>query len=286
MKVSIIILTFNSAKYIDELLGALISQYAQELKDKQLEIIIADNDSKDDTVKRAKEFKGIKVIENGGNVGFAKGNNLAARNAQGDILLFLNPDTKIVEGDIFTLTDLFNDELVGVVGGKILNYSGGRELSCGKTYNWFNVFLLALGVEEMLGVRFAPSKEQDVDHVSGAFFAIRRLLFEKLNGFDDHYFMYIEDADLCFRVKKAGSKVLFSPNATIQHKGQGSSNRTFAVVQIYKGLLYFNKKHMGVLSYGIVKFFLMLKAITLVIYGRISNNLYLTTTYEEALKAV
>lgn len=270
---------------MDELLSGLVSQYKDALREKKLEILIADNDSQDDTIALAKKFKDITIIENGENVGFAKGNNLAAKKAHGDILVFLNPDTKVVGGDIFDLAQQFEDEKIGVVGGKILNHSGGRELSCGKTYNALNVLLLSAGLEETCGVRFAPDKERDVAFVSGAFLAIRRTLFEKLHGFDEHYFMYIEDADLCFRVKKAGFKVVFSPVATIQHKGQGSSNRTFAVVNIYKGLSYFHKKHMGEASYIFVVFLLKLKAILLVILGKISNNQYLATTYAKAFKA-
>lgn len=285
MEVSLIILTYNSEKYIDGLLRDLTEKYKKELKNKQIEIIIADNASSDKTVLKAKSFKEVIVVENGGNFGFAKGNNLAAKKAHGNTLIFLNPDTKIIGGNIFNLTEEFRNPDVGVVGGKIQNSSGGRELSCGKEYNWFNILLLSMGLEEVFGVRFAPDRRKEVDFVSGAFLAINRFLYEKVNGFDEHYFMYIEDADLCYRIKKEGFRVIFSEAATIQHVGQGSSNRTFAIINIYKGLLYFQKKHKGILSFKLVRFFLKTKASLLVLCGKVRNNQYLVSTYEEALKA-
>lgn len=266
------------------MLESLFKKYAKEIEEKKLEILVADNDSTDDTLQKIEKIKNIQIIKNGGNVGFAKGNNTAVQHAKGDVLLFINPDTKFIEGDIFSLLDEFQDEKVGVVGGKIISWNNKNEYSCGKFYNAFHTFLLSVGLEEQLGVRFSPDKKQEVDFVSGAFFAIRKDLFEKLHGFDENYFMYIEDCDLCFRVNKSGYKILFCPSATIQHMGQGSSNRTFAIVNIYKGLLYFNKKRINYFSYAFVWTLLKSKALALVVIGKILNNKYLVESYSQALK--
>lgn len=284
MKISVIILTYNSSRYIGKLLKNITTRYGKVIQKKDLEIIVADNASTDDTLKKARAFSyRVKVLDNGGNLGFAKGNNMAAKQALGDILIFLNPDTDLSYGDFMKATLEFENEKTGVVGGEIQSWDGKRELSCGKFYTFINIFLLALGLEEACGVRFAPNRKRHVDFVSGAFFAIKRELFMKLEGFDEHFFMYIEDQELCFRVNKKGYSVLYSPFASITHQGQGSSNRTFAVVNIYRGLLYFQKKHMGKHSYVLSKVVLKVKAILLVMYGKISNNDYLITTYEKAL---
>ncbi len=283
-KISLIILTYNSSRYISDLLTGLMNRFDKELVNKALEILVADNASQDETVKLAKKFKKIQVIENGGNYGFAKGNNLAVKKATGEYLLFINPDAKFIDGDIFELLKSFKDEKVGIVGGEIMNWQKEKELSCGKFYKFFSTTLLTLGLEEFFRVRFSPEKEQFVDFVSGGFLMIRREVFEKLNGFDENYFMYIEDSDLCFRAKKIGYKTKFSPKATIQHMGQGSSNRTFAIINIYKGLVYFNKKHSNYLEYLFVRFALKTKALLLVILGKIMNNRYLVDTYSVAMK--
>jgi len=286
MKLSIIILTYNSSQFIHTLLSDLTRKYADRIKERDLEVIVADNLSTDDTVKTAKQNKNIQVLENGENLGFSKGLNKAVKKAQGDVLLFINPDAKLLSGNFFDFISKFEDPKLGVLGGEIRTYQGKKEPSCGKIYNLLNVFLLSVGLEEALGVRFSPSKDKEVDMVSGAFFAIKRELFEKLNGFDEHFFMYIEDAELCYRVKKEGYKVEFSNKASIKHLGQGSSNRTFAIVNIYKGLLYFHKKHMGGLSYLSVLFVLRFKAGILVLLGKISHNEYLEYTYAQALKSI
>ncbi len=287
MIASIIILTYNSSSYIDTLLSKIQEKFSSEIKKGELEILVADNASKDDTVKKAKKYSSaVRVLENGGNYGFAKGNNLAVKKAKGKYVLFINPDTEFVKGDVLKLLGHLENNNVGVVGGEIFSFHDSREYSCGKFYTFVNILILALGLEEKLGIRFAPEKKTYVDYVSGAFLGIKKSVFEELNGFDEHYFMYIEDQDLCFRVKKKGLSVLFSPDATIRHVGQGSSNRSFAVVNIYKGLSYFQKKHMSVLSYRLSIATLRLKALTLITLGKLTHNSYLTSTYEKALQVI
>lgn len=287
VKISIIVLTYNSSKYIEPLLNSLLKKYSNNINSKELEIIVADNKSLDDTLVKVKKFsKNINIVENGGNFGYAKGNNLGARKAKGDFLVFINPDSKFIDGDLFDVVSLLEDKSIGIVGGKIISLDGKRELSCGRFYNPLNTLFLALGLEENFGVRFAPKKEQDVDFVSGGFLFIRKKLFERLNGFDENYFMYVEDSDLCYQAKKKGFKVLYSNKATVQHVGQGSSNRTFAIVNIYKGLLYYSRKNGGKINYFIVKLMLVIKARVLVLMGRMRNNKYLVDTYTEAIKAL
>lgn len=285
VKISIIILTYNSSTYIEPLLNSLVKKYSNNISAKELEIIVADNKSLDDTLEKANKYKKkIKITENGGNVGYAKGNNLGARKAKGDFLVFINPDSKFLDGDLFDVVALLEDKSIGIIGGKIISLDGKRELSCGKFYNPLNTLFLTLGLEENFGVRFAPKKEQDVDFVSGGFLFITKKLFERINGFDENYFMYVEDSDLCYQVRKKGFRVVFSPSATIQHVGQGSSNRTFAIVNIYKGLLYYSRKNGGRINYFIVKLMLMIKARVLVLVGKMRNNKYLVDTYTEAVK--
>lgn len=278
-RISLIILTYNSSNYIEDLLSDLLQHFAKELKNEDLEIVVADNLSHDDTLKKIERYKDkVTVVNNKGNVGFAKGNNLAVKKAKGDFLLFMNPDARFRGGSIFDLIKVFDDKNIGILGGEIFTFSGKRELSCGKFYGPLNVILLAFGLEEVFGVRFAPRKEKKVDFVSGGFLMIRKSLFDRLNGFDENYFMYIEDSDLCYRAKKIGYTTLFSPLASIKHVGQGSSNRTFAVVNIFKGLIYFNKKK-GMIPYHFVRFLLLLKSNVLVLIGKMMNNKYLTETY-------
>ncbi|MEX2013224.1 MAG: glycosyltransferase family 2 protein [Candidatus Levyibacteriota bacterium] len=282
--ISVIILTYNSQNYIGKLLKSLVSKYKSEIDAGKLEIIVADNNSSDGTISKARETKNIIVINNGDNFGFAKGINLASKKAKGKFLLFINPDSKFLKGDIFSLMQKFENDKVAVVGGEILRTNGERELSVGKFYNFINTVLLSLGLEEKLGVRMSPSKDKYVDFVSGGFMMVMRDVWERLGGFDEKFFMYVEDMEFCYRVKKQGFRVLFSGSATIEHIGQGSGSKSFAIENIYKGLVYFHKKHKSLLSYSLVKTMLLFKASVLVLVGKLSNNEYLDKTYSRAIK--
>jgi len=289
--VSIIIVTFNSEKYIEKLLESIVKFN----KGADYEIIVVDNNSKDKTVKLIQNSKfktqnynlKLKIIENKENFGFAKGINIGAKKARGKYLLFINPDTQWNDGSINDLISLFEkDEDIGIVGGKIVNESGKPENSSGKFLGILGTFFLSLGLDEIFNYRFSPKREEEVDFVSGGFMMVRSDIFKKLSGFDENYFMYVEDMDLCFRAMKQNYKIYFSLNTTIIHEGQGSSSRSFAIKNIYKSLLYFQKKHGTKLSYFLIKSLLVLKASVLVLLGKIINNKYLVLSYKEALKSI
>ncbi len=286
---SIIVLTYNSSKHISNCLESIIEKYATEIKNNAIELIVADNNSSDTTINKAEKYEkfGVKIVDNKKNFGFAKGINETVKKTHGKYLLFLNPDTELVGGNLREIIDIFEkDDLTGVVGGKIVDFNGKNELSCGKDYSLLRIFFLAVGADSILGNRFSPNEQKTVDSVSGGFMAVRANLFGKLHGFDENFFMYIEDIEFCLRVKKVGYRVMFSHVATVKHLGQGSSSRSFAISNIYKGFLYLYKKHHSKLSYIIVKLLLVSKAYVLVLIGKILDNKNLVSTYRDALKSI
>ncbi len=175
---------------------------------------------------------------------------------------------------------------VAILGGPLHNPDGSDQPSIGKFYTPLNATLFLLGLQRFGIIDKNPTAISQVDWVKGALFMIRKEIFEKLGGFDDNIFMYAEDMELCFRAKKAGYKVSFYPEVNIIHEEQGSSNRTFAIVNIYKSLLYFYKKHKTLPEYIFLKLLLKLKARILLYYGKITHKQYLITTYEQALAAI
>jgi len=278
MKLSIIILTYNSSRYIEGLLDSL-KNFA-----KDSEVLIVDNNSPDETVKLANKFDFVKVLETGENLGFAKGINFGAKKANGDFLLFINPDAVFKSGKIEDFISVFDDSEVGACGGKLISLDGEVEKSAGRFFNLWEALAITLGVDEVLGVRFSPDSRKEVDFVSGGSMMVRRIAFEKVGGFDENFFMYLEDMDFCYRMKKVGYKTIFTPEIVISHAGQGSSNREFAILNTYKGLLYFYKKRKNKLEYFIVRFGLQAKARIVYLLGRITDNSYYTKTYGKALK--
>lgn len=275
-KISVVILTYNSSSHILDLLRS-IKKTQKNLDD--LEIIVVDNASDDNTLDLVKDSNfNVKIRELPKNIGFAAGINSGADHATGQYLLFLNPDTKIEKGEFGQMLDLFNDEKIGIIGGKMLN-GNLVEKSAGKELGFISSIALIFGLDEKLGFRYSPKKPQEVGFVSGGFMLIRKKLFSQLKGFDEDFFMYVEDADLCLRASQKGYKTYFTPDFVLEHKAHGSSNREFAILNICKGIILYHKKHSSKLTLIIVKFLLKLKATLLVLIGKLINNKYLVDAY-------
>lgn len=285
---SIIILTYNTKNLTIACIESIIRQYKEALEIGEFEVIVVDNGSSDGTVESIKKqvlsIMNLRIIENKENYGFSKGNNIGARKARGMYLFFLNSDTMVGdEGLVAMVTFLEKNKHVGILGARLRNSDGTNQASAGKFYNLINVLFMLLGSERLGLLRFSPKIVQSVDWVSGAAMMVRKSLFDKLVGFDERFFMYIEDMELCFRAEKLGYLTYFYPHVTIVHREFGSSNRTFAIVNIYQGLLYFYKKHMSSTEYTIAKLLLMAKACVAIVIGICTNNSYLTSTYRKAL---
>lgn len=279
---SIIILTYNSDKYIKKLVDS-IYEFNQGI---EFEIIVADNESNDLTVEEIKKFKNrVKFVDNGQNLGFAAGINVASKHAKGEYLLLINPDCVWEKGSIADMVSVFDNNLgVGIVGGKMVGENGKEELSAGNFLGMGAGFLTAMGLDGSFRVRFSPKKIIKVDFVSGGFMMIKSDVFEALSGFDESLFMYVEDMELCYRAKLANFFTYFVPSVEVRHIGHGSSNRKFSIKNIVSGYLYFHKKHGTVFSYTFIKFTFKFKALLLVLIGKILNNKYLVTTYSEVIK--
>lgn len=286
---SIIILNYNTRELTVACVRSLLAHYKKQIDDGEFEIIIVDNASADESVSMIQKqlwFSQVKLVQNKENVGFSKGCNRGSSHAKGNHLLFLNSDTQMLDnGLVGMLNYLEKHESVGILGGRLQNTDGSSQASAGVFYTLPRVLLLLIGAERLGKLRYSPEKIASVDWVSGAMLMIDKKLFEKLGGFDEQLFMYMEDMELCFRVKKGGETVVFYPECVVKHISHGSSNRGFAIVQIYKGLLYFYKKHTNLLEYSIVKGLLVAKATILIMLGVILGNKSLRETYTKALQA-
>lgn len=283
VKLSVIILTFNTQKLTNYCVKSLIQNYKRNIDDKDIEIIVADNGSKDNTVPILKKTKEIKIVENKKNFGFSKGNNLGVKASVGKYILFLNSDIEVRDNSFLEMIEFMdNNPEIGILGAKLTNIDKSSQSSCGNFYTFLNLIFTLFGADSLM--RKNPTKIQKVDWVSGASLMIRRELFNKLKGFDERFFMYIEDMELCFRVKKMGFLVYFYPNIKLIHKELGSSsNRGFAILNIYRGILYFYKKH-KIFMYPLVRIMLSIKALAAIFIGILTNNVYLRKTYISALK--
>lgn len=291
IKLSIIILSYNTKELTLRCIKSIINQYKKHLENGDFEIIIVDNASSDDTVeslkKETKESKNIFIIENNENLGFSKGNNLGAKKTRGEYILFLNSDTEVLDdGFLRMIKFLSENRQIGILGGKLKNFDGSIQKSAGKFYNLKNVFLMLIGLERFRLLRESLTRDKKVDWVSGGCMMTRTDLFKKIGGFDENFFMYLEDMEICFKAKLNGFLTYFYPSVSILHKELGSSNKSFAIINIYKGLLYFYKKYKPYWQYLILLFLLKAKAWCVIAIGKLLKNIYLTQTYEKAFKAI
>jgi GT2 family glycosyltransferase len=287
VKVSIIIPSWNTKKLLKQCLGSILNNCKSKRKNKVVaEVIVIDNGSTDGTVKylrdlELKKYRNIelKIILNKRNLGFGAGNNQGMRLAKGKYFLLLNSDT-IVKNQAWLKMAEFMDRnpKVGVVGCRLLNPDGSWQPSCGYFPNLAVAFLMIFA-EHWLGslVRFSPKKLKEVDWVMGAAMMIRPKVIEKAGLMDEGIFMYMDEVEWCWRIKKAGWKIMFWPGAEIIHLGGGSSpeGRKWPIVNIYRGLLYFYQKHKPWWQKEILKFMLKSKAWLAIFLGKLTGNKYL-----------
>jgi len=267
-----------------------MGQFREEFQDGEIELIVVDNASNDNSVKilqdeiKEKKYKNVSIIANQENSGFGAGNNLGAMAAKGKYILFLNNDTQVLDKGILEMANYIDQHKeVAILGGQLRNSDGTLQASVGKFYTLFNAFLLLLGMQKFGLLDKSPDRIVEVDWVKGGLLMIRKEVFSKLSGFDEKIFMYTEDMELCYRARKESYKVLFYPDVMVIHAEHGSANRSFAIINIYKGLLYFYKKHRSFYEFAMLKTLLVIKALIAIIIGIITGNSYLTKTYREAI---
>ena len=220
-RLSIVIVSYNARADLDGLLGTLVR--GKPAVDH--EILVVDNASTDDTVDALRaRWPGVRLIEAGGNLGFARANNLGIRQSFGELVLLLNGDTLVPPGALDALVAALDSRPdVAIVGPRLVDAHGRAELSFGKMISPVNELrqkLRARGNVERLTAR-----EREVDWVSGACLLVRRADAEAVGLLDERFFMYTEDVDFCAAVRARGRKVLFTPRAQIVHL-RGRSRRT------------------------------------------------------------
>ncbi|MFN4212742.1 MAG: glycosyltransferase family 2 protein, partial [Microgenomates group bacterium] len=294
-ELSIIIISYNTKDITKNCLNSIF----QSLKNSKLtyEVIVVDNASNDGSQTQISKLKSqnqnlnLKTIFNTRNIGFAKANNQGVKIARGKYLLLLNSDILVLNNAIEKLLNFYkqNEKMFNFLGGKLLNKDLTPQPSCGPMYSIPMVFAHLFLKGDYWGLtRYSPNKVKEVDWVSGACILTTKKIFQKLGGFDENIFMYMDEIDLLYRAKKKGFKVFFYPQAQFIHFGSASSaGRTYPILQVYRGLIYFYKKHHNdPVSLFILKFMLKLKAIMAILIGKLLNNKYLIKTYEEAFKLV
>jgi GT2 family glycosyltransferase len=260
----VIIVNFNTADLLTECLARLCASRL----DRPMEVYIVDNGSSDGSLQVVHErFPGVHTIDAGGNLGFAGGNNLALREILAGVprsvdrkrqhVLLLNTDC-FVEPDTLQITATFLDTHpdAGVVGPKVMLADGRLDLACRRSFPTpSSAFWKLTGLARRYPThpRFArynltyldPDQPHEVDSVMGAYMLVRLSAIDDAGLLDESFFMYGEDLDWAYRIKKHGWSVHYYPMAHVLHlKGASSSRQSYRlIVEFYRAMYLFHRKH-------------------------------------------
>lgn len=251
---SIIVLNYNTCEHLQNCLRAL----ADEGSAIRREVFVVDNASSDGSADMvAAEFPWARLIRSPHNGGFAYGNNLALRQASGEAVLLLNPDTLLAPGSVAALLACLREHPeAGVIGPKLLRPDGSMHLACRRSFPTPAVaFYRLTGLSRLFpkSPRFGrynltyvdPDVAIEVDSVCGACMLIRRSVIERIGLLDERFFMYGEDLDWCLRTREAGWTVRYEPSIIVHHQhGAASRQRAFRTnVYFFRAMDLFYRKH-------------------------------------------
>ena len=269
MELSVIIVNHNARADLENCLSSLY----QNTTLRPLEVLVVDNASRDGSLEMlARQFPEVHVTPSSENVGFATANNMAMREAHGRFLLLLNNDTLVRPGAVDTILRMMRERPeLGVLGPLLRNEDGSIQISYGRTLS-----LHAELLQKLLSARYEAGnrivhrhverrskKEAYPDWVSGACMMLRADVAERVGFFDEQFFMYAEDVDLCQRVRNLGYRVFYTPQAEIVHlKGRSRASNTETVgLEYRRSQLTFYSKHYGRGRLRLLKVYLLAKTL-------------------------
>lgn len=255
--VDVVLVNWNGGQLLFDAVKSVID--TEEFREHRVSITVVDNGSVDGSADRVASLEAVRLILNGSNLGFGRACNVGARGGAGDFILLLNPDTRVESGVICEAVRRLRDserDGVGFCGVALVDDTGRVTRSCARLPDWRMFAVAALGLERIAPSRFRSHvmSEWDhastarVDHVIGAFYLVKRSAFESIQGFDERFFVYLEDLDLSKRLADAGHSGLFVADVKAYHKGGGTSRGIIAMRLFYalRSRLQYARKHFGV----------------------------------------
>ncbi len=269
--VSVIIVNWNTSALLDRCLSALYGG----ADGFDLDVWVVDNASSDDSVAFTRnKFPQVKILENQENLGFARANNLGIKASRGEYILLLNTDAFLFEGTLAALVRRMEEYAdTGAASCKLLYEDGSLQRSCQSfptvaTELWQCLYLDKLFPESRVFGKYMmtywPMDDfREVDVVMGACMLLRRKALDEIGLLDESFFMYSEEVDLCYRLKKAGWKVRYVPEVQATHIWGGSSRQVpvETMLRLYKSRVQFFRKHYGVVSATFLKLVLYFESV-------------------------
>lgn len=236
------IVSHGHGQMIDQLLGDI----SQSI-DIPCEIVLTINIPEDEHYLTKHKALNIRVIRNNKAKGFGENHNTAFNESRAPYFVIVNPDIRANPFKLEPLIDALSDPSVGAVGPIIVDNAGAIQDNARKFPTLWNMLIRKLGSG---GLDYSPNKGNiEVDWVAGMLVAFTRKAYESINGFDTNYFMYVEDADICWKLHKKGTKILLVGMSCFMHEAQRASHKSFRHLAWHlKSLIRFNLKQLGLSS--------------------------------------
>lgn len=270
-KITVLIINYNSNKQTIKLLKSLklISNYINE-------ILIIDNCSNEDL--KINQFNKISLIKNKQNKGFSKAVNQGIKIAKNDIILLLNPDTYLENDSIISsLKLLISNKKIAAIGGKIKNINNNYVPSANSKADFFTAIFEFTNLKKIFPnnsfsnkfwIKTTQKKPIEVESVCGAYIIFRKKINNKLNLFNEKYFMYLEDIDFGNKINSLGYKVIYDPNSEITHIGGSSNNSKYKTIlkYWYKSRKIYFKDNLSPLEFFVINTLFSIEELLLKIY--------------------
>lgn len=269
--ISVVIVNWNTSALVSRCIRSVLRE-ASSLEGGRIEVIVVDNGSTDDSVSSLKQDFGthLILIENRRNEGFATACNTGLARAGGGYVLFLNPDTELFAGSLRGLFDFMERRPdVGIIGPRLVGEDGRTQESCAPLPTlgreaWRLLHLDLLWRKSSYPVQtWGVAESRQVEAVQGACMLVRRSLLDQIGPFDEGFFVYSEEIDLCRRAVDAGWRIHWVPQALVLHHG-GQSTRLVArkmFIELYRNKLRYFRKHYGIGGALVYKFVLLLASL-------------------------
>lgn len=265
---TIVIVTYNSSGSINKLLKSL-----EKNKDNIDQVIIVNNYSQDikKTISIINRYKRKRVVNyvvhnTGKNFGFAKACNIGSHYSKTEYILFINPDAVLNSNSLETLQNHMANNNSDIIGGKCISLSGITHRTAVLKPDFIACMFELSNLGKILGTTIGAkhfyidkkylngSEDCSATAVSGAFMLVKSSVFKALNGFDERYFMYLEDVDLGIRARRMGFKVIYCPHSTIQHEGGRSSENKYKISHTH---WYMSRKTFIKIHFNIIEYFIL-----------------------------
>jgi GT2 family glycosyltransferase len=260
-KMRVIIVNWNAGSQLRECVDSII-QYGQSLVG---QIVVVDNGSTDGSASVVADLPQVTLVQAGANLGFGKACNLGAAHADSDFVLFLNPDARLFPDSLTRIVDFMRrpeNAQVGICGVQLVDEDGHVARSCTRFPTTIGFVAHAVGLDRIIPTlghfmgEWDHATTRQVDHVIGAFFLVRQSVFNALDGFDERYFVYLEDLDFSYRARQLGWSSVYLAEAQAFHAGGGTSRQVKARRLFYslRSRILYAFKHFNPLAAILVLF--------------------------------